>query len=160
MSVLDINSSPTKSSSGNKRLSKVPIIILLLLAAIVLFAIFYAAMARKQANQKQAAENQSEQSQIARNQDVGNFIDDLESAKKMKFGTDAIEANDTTANTAIPTIDGANKNPNAAKNMTQQQAPSIPRLQDEDSEDDIKKELKLKKDLKFKAMTSVSKLGI
>lgn len=160
MSVLDINSSPTKSSSGNKRLSKVPIIILLLLAAVVLFAVFYAAMARKQANQKQTAEDQSGQSQMTRNQDVGNFIDDLESAKKMKFGTDAVETNDTTADTVIPTISGVNKNTNTAKNMAQQQDLSIPRLQDEDAEDDAKKELKLKKDLKFKAMTSVSKLGI
>lgn len=149
MSVLDINSSPTQLSSGNKRLSKAPIIILLIIAAVVMYGIFYAALARKQANERQAAEDKEQT--IAKNQDVGSFISDLENIKKP---TPQILDEETPS---TPQLTGMA--PNTQNQSSVQHNQNIPQLQQANNTDQDR-EFQLKRDLQFKALTSVSKLGI
>ncbi|EAL5041209.1 conjugal transfer protein TrbI [Campylobacter jejuni] len=73
--MLEINTSPNKFlPKNNKRLSKVPIIILFTIAVIVLFSVFYVALSRKQNLEKQATQTKQIKEQNSTLQPVNNTI--------------------------------------------------------------------------------------
>lgn len=87
--MLEINTSPNKFlPKNNKRLSKVPIIILFSIAVIVLFSIFYVAVSRKQNLEKQATQTTpKEQIQTTTNPNNTNldtYINDLMQNQKLQ----------------------------------------------------------------------------
>ncbi|EDD2697589.1 conjugal transfer protein TrbI, partial [Campylobacter coli] len=83
--MLEVNMSPNKFlPKNNKRLSKVPIIIIFAIIAIVLFSIFYVALSRKQNLERQTAQTTpKEETQIAtnHNNDLNLYIDELQVQK-------------------------------------------------------------------------------
>ncbi|ELP9219024.1 conjugal transfer protein TrbI [Campylobacter coli] len=150
--MLEINTSPNKFlPKNNKRLSKVPIIILFSIAVIVLFSIFYVAVSRKQNLEKQATQTTpKEQIQTTTNPNNTNldtYINDLMQNQKL-------QANNTNPlpipNPTQPPIQEIKPQPIQTNNP--------PVLIQDNAMDE--REMKVKKDMQLKALLSNTKLDI
>lgn len=150
--MLEVNMSPNKFlPKNNKRLSKVPIIIIFAIIAIVLFSIFYAALSRKQNLERQTAQTTpKEETQIAtnHNNDLNLYIDDLQVQKAQEN------------NIISPPMPNATQQPIQETNSqtTQQPPNNTPVLVQNNAIDE--KEMKIKKDMQLKALLSNTKLDI
>ncbi|EKA8199833.1 conjugal transfer protein TrbI [Campylobacter coli] len=150
--MLEVNMSPNKFlPKNNKRLSKVPIIILFSIAVIVLFSIFYVAVSRKQNLEKQATQTTpKEQIQTTTNPNNTNldtYINDLMQNQKL-------QANNTNPlpipNPTQPPIQEIKPQPIQTNNP--------PVLIQDNAMDE--REMKVKKDMQLKALLSDTKLNI
>ncbi|ENE4766999.1 conjugal transfer protein TrbI [Campylobacter coli] len=150
--MLEVNMSPNKFlPKNNKRLSKVPIIILFAIAVIVLFSIFYVAVSRKQNLEKQAIQTTpKEQIQTTTNPNNTNldtYINDLMQDQKL-------QANNTNSlpipNSTQPPIQEIKPQPIQTNNP--------PVLIQDNAMDE--REMKVKKDMQLKALLSDTKLNI
>lgn len=137
MSNLEINNSPTKISTNNKRLSKLPIAIVVIIVILVLFSILYAVIARKQANNNQPT-TQSQTQSTQQTQDINSHINALAQKRSTK-----VETNATTTQSQNPT-----------------QIQNTPVLVQPTISQEISKKEELKKDLYFKALSSASQLNL
>ncbi|EFQ2337059.1 conjugal transfer protein TrbI [Campylobacter coli] len=150
--MLEVNMSPNKFlPKNNKRLSKVPIIIIFAIIAIVLFSIFYVALSRKQNLERQTAQTTpKEETQIAtnHNNDLNLYIDELQVQKAQEN------------NIISPPMPNATQQPIQETNsQTIQQPPNnTPILVQNNAIDE--KEMKIKKDMQLKALLSNTKLDI
>lgn len=150
--MLEVNMSPNKFlPKNNKRLSKVPIIIIFAIIAIVLFSIFYVALSRKQNLERQTAQTTpKEETQIAtnHNNDLNLYIDELQVQKAQEN------------NIISPPMPNATQQPIQETNsQTTQQSPNnTPILVQNNAIDE--KEMKIKKDMQLKALLSNTKLDI
>lgn len=155
MSNLEISSSPTSLSSGNKRLTKVPIVIVIIILVIILFAIFYAALVRKQAQQKSNQVQQEEQVQTDSNNNpnTNNFLKALEESSKNKIKAEK-KIEDIKKEEALKELPPIQIQP-----VTPVVNNSLPQV--ENPQKNINdKELQLKRDLVLKALLSKSKLEL
>ncbi|EAL7895571.1 conjugal transfer protein TrbI [Campylobacter coli] len=150
--MLEVNMSPNKFlPKNNKRLSKVPIIIIFAIIAIVLFSIFYVALSRKQNLERQTAQTTpKEETQIAtnHNNDLNLYIDELQVQKAQEN------------NIISPPMPNAVQQPIQETNSqtTQQPPNNTPILVQNNAIDE--KEMKIKKDMQLKALLSNTKLDI
>ncbi|EAH9863454.1 TPA: TrbI/VirB10 family protein [Campylobacter coli] len=150
--MLEVNMSPNKFlPKNNKRLSKVPIIIIFAIIAIVLFSIFYVALSRKQNLERQTAQTiPKEETQIAtnHNNDLNLYIDELQVQKAQEN------------NIISPPMPNATQQPIQETNSqtTQQPPNNTPILVQNNAIDE--KEMKIKKDMQLKALLSNTKLDI
>ncbi|EJM4490310.1 conjugal transfer protein TrbI [Campylobacter coli] len=150
--MLEVNMSPNKFlPKNNKRLSKVPIIIIFAIIAIVLFSIFYVALSRKQNLERQTAQTTpKEETQIAtnHNNDLNLYIDELQVQKAQEN------------NIISPPMPNATQQPIQETNSqtTQQPPNNTPILVQNNTIDE--KEMKIKKDMQLKALLSNTKLDI
>ncbi|EDO7678285.1 conjugal transfer protein TrbI [Campylobacter coli] len=150
--MLEVNMSPNKFlPKNNKRLSKVPIIIIFAIIAIVLFSIFYVALSRKQNLERQTAQTTpKEETQIAtnHNNDLNLYIDELQVQKAQEN------------NIISPPMSNATQQPIQETNSqtTQQPPNNTPILVQNNAIDE--KEMKIKKDMQLKALLSNTKLDI
>lgn len=150
--MLEVNMSPNKFlPKNNKRLSKVPIIIIFAIIAIVLFSIFYVALSRKQNLERQTAQTTpKEETQIAtnHNNDLNLYIDELQVQKAQEN------------NIISPPMPNATQQPIRETNSqtTQQPPNNTPILVQNNAIDE--KEMKIKKDMQLKALLSNTKLDI
>ncbi|EAK2830598.1 conjugal transfer protein TrbI [Campylobacter coli] len=150
--MLEVNMSPNKFlPKNNKRLSKVPIIIIFAIIAIVLFSIFYVALSRKQNLERQTAQTTpKEETQIAtnHNNDLNLYIDELQVQKAQEN------------NVISPPMPNATQQPIQETNSqtTQQPPNNTPILVQNNAIDE--KEIKIKKDMQLKALLSNTKLDI
>ena len=150
--MLEVNMSPNKFlPKNNKRLSKVPIIIIFAIIAIVLFSIFYVALSRKQNLERQTAQTTpKEETQIAtnHNNDLNLYIDELQVQKAQEN------------NVISPPMPNATQQPIQETNSqtTQQPPNNTPILVQNNAIDE--KEMKIKKDMQLKALLSNTKLDI
>ncbi len=150
--MLEVNMSPNKFlPKNNKRLSKVPIIIIFTIIAIVLFSIFYVALSRKQNLERQTAQTTpKEETQIAtnHNNDLNLYIDELQVQKAQEN------------NIISPPMPNATQQPIQETNSqtTQQPPNNTPILVQNNAIDE--KEMKIKKDMQLKALLSNTKLDI
>ncbi len=151
--MLEVNMSPNKFlPKNNKRLSKVPIIIIFAIIAIVLFSIFYVALSRKQNLERQtpAQTTPKEETQIAtnHNNDLNLYIDELQVQKAQEN------------NIISPPMPNATQQPIQETNSqtTQQPPNNTPILVQNNAIDE--KEMKIKKDMQLKALLSNTKLDI
>ncbi|EMF4761207.1 conjugal transfer protein TrbI [Campylobacter coli] len=150
--MLEVNMSPNKFlPKNNKRLSKVPIIIIFAIIAIVLFSIFYVALSRKQNLERQTAQTTpKEETQIAtnHNNDLNLYIDGLQVQKAQEN------------NVISPPMPNATQQPIQETNSqtTQQPPNNTPILVQNNAIDE--KEMKIKKDMQLKALLSNTKLDI
>ncbi|EAL8354184.1 conjugal transfer protein TrbI [Campylobacter coli] len=150
--MLEVNISPNKFlPKNNKRLSKVPIIIIFAIIAIVLFSIFYVALSRKQNLERQTAQTTpKEETQIAtnHNNDLNLYIDELQVQKAQEN------------NVISPPMPNATQQPIQETNSqtTQQPPNNTPILVQNNAIDE--KEMKIKKDMQLKALLSNTKLDI
>ncbi|MCE7087042.1 conjugal transfer protein TrbI [Campylobacter coli] len=150
--MLEVNMSPNKFlPKNNKRLSKVPIIIIFAIIAIVLFSIFYVALSRKQNLERQATQTTpKEQIQTTTNPNNTNldtYINDLMQNQKL-------QANNTNPlpipNPTQPPIQEIKPQPIQTNNP--------PVLIQDNAMDE--REMKVKKDMQLKALLSDTKLNI
>ncbi|MCE7298356.1 conjugal transfer protein TrbI [Campylobacter coli] len=150
--MLEVNMSPNKFlPKNNKRLSKVPIIIIFAIIAIVLFSIFYVALSRKQNLERQTGKTTpKEETQIAtnHNNDLNLYIDELQVQKAQEN------------NIISPPMPNATQQPIQETNSqtTQQPPNNTPVLVQNNAIDE--KEMKIKKDMQLKALLSNTKLDI
>ncbi|ENY9686887.1 TrbI/VirB10 family protein [Campylobacter coli] len=150
--MLEVNMSPNKFlPKNNKRLSKVPIIIIFAIIAIVLFSIFYVALSRKQNLERQTAQTTpKEETQIAtnHNNNLNLYIDELQVQKAQEN------------NIISPPMPNATQQPIQETNSqtTQQPPNNTPILVQNNAIDE--KEMKIKKDMQLKALLSNTKLDI
>ncbi|WP_072233409.1 TrbI/VirB10 family protein [Campylobacter coli] len=150
--MLEVNMSPNKFlPKNNKRLSKVLIIIIFAIIAIVLFSIFYVALSRKQNLERQTAQTTpKEETQIAtnHNNDLNLYIDELQVQKAQEN------------NIISPPMPNATQQPIQETNSqtTQQPPNNTPILVQNNAIDE--KEMKIKKDMQLKALLSNTKLDI
>ncbi|MEL1166312.1 TrbI/VirB10 family protein [Campylobacter coli] len=150
--MLEVNMSPNKFlPKNNKRLSKVPIIIIFAIITIVLFSIFYVALSRKQNLERQTAQTTpKEETQIAtnHNNDLNLYIDELQVQKAQEN------------NIISPPMPNATQQPIQETNSqtTQQPPNNTPILVQNNAIDE--KEMKIKKDMQLKALLSNTKLDI
>ncbi|EAH9208546.1 conjugal transfer protein TrbI, partial [Campylobacter coli] len=150
--MLEVNMSPNKFlPKNNKRLSKVPIIIIFAIIAIVLFSIFYVALSRKQNLERQTAQTTpKEETQIAtnHNNDLNLYIDELQVQKAQEN------------NMISSPMPNATQQPIQETNSqtTQQPPNNTPVLIQNNTIDE--KEMKIKKDMQLKALLSNTKLDI
>lgn len=148
--MLEINTSPNKFlPKNNKRLSKVPIIILFAIAVIVLFSVFYVALSRKQNLERQATQTEpKEKAQItSKNENLNSYIDELLQNKQTK------EQNSTLQPISNPT-----SIPQQVQQEIKPQSIKTPILIQNNEIDE--RELRLKKDMQLKALISQTSLGI
>ncbi|HHS6700345.1 TPA: TrbI/VirB10 family protein [Campylobacter jejuni] len=148
--MLEINTSPNKFlPKNNKRLSKVPIIILFAIAVIVLFSVFYVALSRKQNLERQATQTEpKEKAQItSKNENLNSYIDELLQNKQTK------EQNSTLQPISNPT-----SIPQQVQQEIKPQPIKTPILIQNNEIDE--RELRLKKDMQLKALISQTSLGI
>ncbi|MCT7910714.1 conjugal transfer protein TrbI [Arcobacter lacus] len=150
--MINITNSPKKLSTGNKRLTKVPIAIIISIVLLVLFAIFYAALERKQSisNQEQNKETvENKQPQSSNDLNLTSYVDSL--SKNIKKNTEEESKKDEEKiKVEKQTTNNFPMNPpNNYSNSSQVS-----------SNRDNEKELQLKKDMRLKALTSNSKLDI
>lgn len=111
---LEINATPNKITQS-KRISKFPIIIIAIFIILVLFALFYAALARKQAQNitNQEAENQEIQTLDYKN--TTNFIEELEKSKKnyVVYNIPSEDFNDYKQNNEVLKLENTYKEQNS-----------------------------------------------
>lgn len=152
MNNLEITSSPTKLSSGNKRLTKVPIAIVIGIVLIVLFAIFYAALARKQSISNQNTENiEKKQEQSTNDQNLTSYIDSL---SKNKDINEQVKEEDKVENEVDTTSNPLQLQHNPTNHNFNYENSNVSNNRDNE------KELQLKRDMRLKALTSSSKIEI
>lgn len=152
MNNLEITSSPTKLSSGNKRLTKVPIAIVIGIVLIVLFAIFYAALARKQSISNQNTENiEKKQEQSTNDQNLTSYIDSL---SKNKDINEQVKEEDKVENEVNITSNPLQLQHNPTNQNFNYDNSNVSNNRDNE------KELQLKRDMRLKALTSSSKIEI
>ncbi len=148
---LEISSSPTQLNTNNKRLSKVPLVLIAIVTIMILFSIVYAAIARKQSLSKQdTVVEENKKQTTTTNKDIKSYIDTLAQAKRSE-PTETPKEETTTPQTPISPI-------NNTKPTPQTQLPLGNALATHVSEAD-QKELQMKKDMRLKALTSASKIG-
>ncbi|EAH7458576.1 conjugal transfer protein TrbI [Campylobacter coli] len=150
--MLEVNMSPNKFlPKNNKRLSKVPIIIIFAIIAIVLFSIFYVALSRKQNLERQTAQTTpKEETQIAtnHNNDLNLYIDELQVQKAQENNI-----------ISLPMPNATQQPIQETNSQTTQQPPNnTPILVQNNAIDE--KEMKIKKDMQLKALLSNTKLDI
>ncbi len=147
--LLEICTSPEKlSNTGNKRLSKVPILIIAIIVILVLFAVFYTAndRAKKQAA-KQTGEQQEEKAVSTTNKDINSMISSLE-AQGIDTKTPKI---DLPVKNVAPELKNDNIQPLA-------EYKPIPTLNTQPKTEIDEREIRLKQDMRLKALAS--KTGI
>ncbi|EAH9204794.1 conjugal transfer protein TrbI [Campylobacter coli] len=150
--MLEVNMSPNKFlPKNNKRLSKVPIIIIFAIIAIVLFSIFYVALSRKQNLERQTAQTTpKEETQIAtnHNNDLNLYIDELQVQKAQENNI-----------ISLPMPNATQQPIQETNSQTTQQPPNnTPILVQNNAIDE--KEMKIKKDMQLKALLSNTKLDV
>ncbi|EAJ5683693.1 conjugal transfer protein TrbI [Campylobacter lari] len=145
--MLEINTSPNKFlTKGNKRLSKVPLIIVLAIIIIFLFSMFYVALTRKQNLEKQDIQDTTQETptEIKSNENIDSYINELfEGHEVKKEASDIKENNSSVEITSTQVLLNNNK----------------PELINDFNEIDDR-EIQLKKDMRFKALVSDTKLDI
>lgn len=148
MGILDANSSPQKLNK-NKRLSKVPVVIIIIIAILVLFSIVYVAISRQKKAQMQQYENQPKQGQT-QSKDIKSYVNELEESSKYNVSNHAKRQPITEENIS-----------KVSEEIQIKQAPlGNPEIYKATQSDEFQRELELKREMKLKALTSVSKLGI
>ncbi|MBK3501309.1 TrbI/VirB10 family protein [Campylobacter fetus] len=148
--LLEICTSPEKlSNTGNKRLSKVPILIIAIIVILVLFAVFYTAndRAKKQAA-KQTGEQQEEKAVSTTNKDINSMISSLEA---QGIDTKTPKNIDLPIKNVAPELKNDNIQPLA-------EYKPIPTLNTQPKTEIDEREIRLKQDMRLKALTS--KTGI
>ncbi|EKT0455027.1 conjugal transfer protein TrbI [Campylobacter jejuni] len=154
--MLEMNMSPKKFlSKNNKRLSKVPIIILFAIAVIILFSVFYVAISRKQSLERQNSQSpqQEETQSEVKNKDISSYVNEL---------SNGINSNSKNEIPALQNTQDQTKE-NNSQSMQLNQLNNIPTnntpILIENNEMD-ERELRLKKDMQIKALISQTSLGI
>ncbi|NLO16670.1 MAG: conjugal transfer protein TrbI [Arcobacter butzleri] len=156
---LEVNNSPQSliKGLGGKRLTKVPIAIFVAIILLVLFAIFYAGIARKQ-NQNRVHEDKVEQEQQTQstslNKDTSSFINDLENREKQRNRHYAL--NQEISDTEAPKTDEVDKsinNPTVIPTSSSFSSSKSSNIYDEKSE-------QIREDMKLKALISPSKIEV
>lgn len=148
---LEVNNSPQSliKGLGGKRLTKVPIAIFVAIILLVLFAIFYAGIARKQ-NQNRVHEDKVEQEQQTQstslNKDTSSFINDLENREKQRNRHYAL-------NQEISDVDKSINNPTVIPTSSSFSSSKSSNIYDEKSE-------QIREDMKLKALISPSKIEV
>lgn len=148
--LLEICTSPEKlSNTGNKRLSKVPILIIAIIVILVLFAVFYTAndRAKKQAA-KQTSEQQEEKAVSTANKDINSMISSLEA---QGIDTKTQKNIDLPVKNVAPELKNDNIQPLA-------EYKPIPTLNTQPKTEIDEREIRLKQDMRLKALAS--KTGI
>ncbi|MFV0948337.1 TrbI/VirB10 family protein [Campylobacter jejuni] len=148
--MLEINTSPNKFlPKNNKRLSKVPIIILLTIAVIVLFSVFYVALSRKQNLEKQATQTapKEETQSTSKIENIASYVDELSQTKQIKEQNSTLQP----VNNTIPITQ-------QVQQEIKPQPIQTPILMQNNEIDE--RELRLKKDMQLKALISQTSLGI
>ncbi|EAI3887303.1 conjugal transfer protein TrbI [Campylobacter fetus] len=148
--LLEICTSPEKlSNTGNKRLSKVPILIIAIIVILVLFAVFYTAndRAKKQAA-KQTSEQQEEKAVSTTNKDINSMISSLEA---QGIDTKTPKNIDLPVKNVTPELKNDNIQPLA-------EYKPIPTLNTQPKTEIDEREIRLKQDMRLKALAS--KTGI
>ncbi|KAA3685229.1 conjugal transfer protein TrbI (plasmid) [Campylobacter fetus] len=148
--LLEICTSPEKlSNTGNKRLSKVPILIIAIIVILVLFAVFYTAndRAKKQAA-KQTGEQQEEKAVSTTNKDINSMISSLEA---QGIDTKTQKNIDLPVKNVAPELKNDNIQPLA-------EYKPIPTLNTQPKTEIDEREIRLKQDMRLKALAS--KTGI
>ncbi|MBZ7936336.1 conjugal transfer protein TrbI [Campylobacter sp. B0100352/1] len=149
--MLEINTSPNKFlQKNNKRLSKVPIIILFSIAVIILFGVFYVALSRKQSLERQATQNtpKEETQTTNKNGDINSYIEKLLQNQQTKKQNSTLQP----VNHTSPTQQIQQE---AKPQPIQTPTPILIRGNEVDE-----RELRLKKDMQLKALISQTSLGI
>lgn len=144
---LEISSSPSQLNSGNKRLTKVPLIIIGIMILLILFSVVYAAIVRKQNQSRQepvVAEESKKQAQ-GNAKDINNYIDALSqdvkpTAPVVPIETPQNEIKETNHAPHTPPPLGTQKKGEAMQDQTDQ------------------KELQMKKDMRLKALIAASNI--
>lgn len=150
MNNLEISSSPTKLTKGNKRLTKVPLIIGIAITILILLGLTYALIARKQASMQKATEEKDTAAKVSTNDtDVNKYVQSLEESKNGILVVKPTTINNANKITPTPKID-------TPQNIEQKPVPVLKTQRNEYDE----QEIRLKKEMKLKALTSVTKLGI
>lgn len=148
---LEISSSPTQLNTNNKRLSKVPLVLIAIVTIMILFSIVYAAIARKQSLSKQdTVVEENKKQTTTTNKDIKSYIDTLAQAKRSE-PTETPKEETTTPQTPISPINNTKPTPQTQLPLGNAPATHV-------SEAD-QKELQMKKDMRLKALTSASKIG-
>lgn len=148
---LEISSSPTQLNTNNKRLSKVPLVLIAIVTIMILFSIVYAAIARKQSLSKQdTVVEENKKQTTTTNKDIKSYIDTLAQAKRSE-PTETPKEETTTPQTPISPINNTKPTP-----QTQLPLGNAPATHVSDAD---QKELQMKKDMRLKALTSASKIG-
>lgn len=156
---LEVNNSPQSliKGLGGKRLTKVPIAIFVAIILLVLFAVFYAGIARKQ-NQNRVHEDKVEQEQQTQstslNKDTSSFINDLENREKQRNRHYAL--NQEISDTEAPKTDEVDKsinNPTVIPTSSSFSSSKSSNIYDEKSE-------QIREDMKLKALISPSKIEV
>ncbi|EAL2933745.1 conjugal transfer protein TrbI [Campylobacter jejuni] len=148
--MLEINTSPNKFlPKNNKRLSKVPIIILFTIAVIVLFSVFYVALSRKQNLEKQATQTapKEETQSTSKIENIASYVDQLSQTKQIKEQNSTLQP----VNNTIPITQ-------QVQQEIKPQSIQTPILMQNNEIDE--RELRLKKDMQLKALISQTSLGI
>ncbi|EAL8059697.1 conjugal transfer protein TrbI [Campylobacter jejuni] len=148
--MLEINTSPNKFlPKNNKRLSKVPIIILFTIAVIVLFSVFYVALSRKQNLEKQATQTapKEETQSTSKIENIASYVDELSQTKQIKEQNSTLQP----VNNTIPITQ-------QVQQEIKPQPIQTPILIQNNEIDE--RELRLKKDMQLKALISQTSLGI
>ncbi|MFW0695688.1 TrbI/VirB10 family protein [Aliarcobacter butzleri] len=152
--MININTSPTKLSSGNKRLTKVPIFIIIGIVLLILFAIFYAALSRKQSisNQQNTEPVEKKQQKSSSNDDnnLTSYVDSLSRDSKKKMIVEEEKQKEK-----IEKEELHNKHNEVTPNPLNYNSSTVVA-----NNRDNEKELQLKRDMRLKALTSNSKLDI
>jgi type IV secretion system protein VirB10 len=146
---LEIGSSPTQLSTDNKRLSKIPLGIIAVMVILILFAIVYAAIVRKQSQSRQdstVVEENRKQSQ-SNAKDINSYIDTLSQVPQQKTLPVSTPKEEIPVQAPISTMHEKRPTP-----------PTIPMASDNTPQID-QKELQRKQDMRLKALTSTSKIG-
>ncbi len=159
---LEINSSPTKLATGNKRLTKVPIAIIIGIVLIVLFAIFYAALVRKQNMEKQhnpieMEEKKQTETQLSKDKNTMSFLDSLEQNSKKKIEVPNLDEEKKENEEVTQDLNNPTKQ-NNSYSSNNKVAPLGNHTPIQNHNND--RELQIKNDLRLKALTSSSKLEI
>ncbi|EOH2494006.1 TrbI/VirB10 family protein [Campylobacter coli] len=151
--MLEINTSPNKFlPKNNKRLSKVPIIILFTIAVIVLFSVFYVALSRKQNLEKQATQTapKEETQSTSKIENIASYVDELSQTKQIKEQNSTLQP----VNNTIPITQQVQQEIKPQPIQTN----NPPVLIQDNAMDE--REMKVKKDMQLKALLSDTKLNI
>ncbi|EFO4793567.1 conjugal transfer protein TrbI [Campylobacter coli] len=151
--MLEMNMSPNKFlPKNNKRLSKVPIIIIFIIIVVILFSVFYVAVSRKQNLERQATQQNTpkEETQTATNatnKNLNTYIDELMYNQKLQEDKTNQPNTPNQTQQPIQEINPTSTLPNNPPTLTQNNAID-------------EREIKLKKDMQLKALLSDTKLNI
>jgi len=146
---LEVSSSPTQLVNQNKRLSKVPLGVVAFIVILVLFAIVYAAIVRKQSIERKdtvATEERKNNVPKNANKDTANFIDSLSQVSPLE-------------SSVAPQM----KQETIAPMMKPSQAPlpplPVPSQDDKKMSREEEKELQMKREMRMKALIAGSRIS-